>query len=127
MRRMILLTAAVLALSMAVCSFSTLGIAHVVKKAQDLRGEAIAAMDAGLVQEAEAALAAMATCLEEQQGWLEILMEHDELHEIKNQILEAQLGLEFGVVDDFYQCMAKVGEGLKHIESVEKLTLSNLY
>lgn len=127
MRRTILLTAIVFVLSMLACTFSTIAITRVVDHAQELRSAAVIAMDSGAIQETEEALAALATYLEEHQGWLEILLDHEELHDIKNEIIEAQLGLEFGIIDDFYQCIAKVGEGLKHIESIESISLSNLY
>ena len=127
MRRMILTTALVFLLSMGICTFSTIGIERVVERCQELRNEAVMAMDSGAIQETEEGLAALATYLEEHQGWLEILLEHDELHEIKNQLLEARLGLEYGVEDDFYQAIAKVNEGLEHVRSIEKLSLSNLY
>ena len=127
MRRMILTTAVVFLLAMGICTFSTLGIEHVVDRCQELRNQAVMAMDSGAVQETEEGLSALATYLEEHQGWLEILLEHEELHEIKNQILEAKLGLEYGVEDDFYQAIAKVSEALEHVRSIERMSLSNLY
>lgn len=127
MRRMILTTAIVFLLSMGICTFSTMGIERVVERCQELRNEAVMAMDSGAIQETEEGLSALATYLEEHQGWLEILLEHEELHEIKNQILEAKLGLEYGVEDDFYQAIAKVNEALEHVRSIERMSLSNLY
>jgi len=127
MRRMILTTAVVFLLAMGICTFSTLGIERVVDRCQELRNQAVMAMDSGAVQETEEGLSALATYLEEHQGWLEILLEHEELHEIKNQILEAKLGLEYGVEDDFYQAIAKVSEALEHVRSIEQMSLSNLY
>lgn len=127
MRRMLLITSAVFILSMAVCTFSTIGIERVVERCQELRNAAVMAMDSGAVQETEEGLSALATYLEEHQGWLEILLEHEELHEIKNQILEAKLGLEYGIEDDFYQAIAKVEEALEHVRSIESVSLSNLY
>jgi len=127
MRRMILTTAVVFLLAMGICTFSTLGIERVVDRCQELRNQAVMAMDSGAVQETEEGLSALATYLEEHQGWLEILLEHEELHEIKNQILEAKLGLEYGVEDDFYQAIAKVSEALEHVRSIERMSLSNLY
>ena len=127
MRRMILTTAVVFLLSMGICTFSTIGIERVVDRCQELRNAAVMAMDSGAVQETEEGLAALATYLEEHQGWLEILLEHEELHDIKNQILEAKLGLEYGVADDFYQAIAKVSEALEHVRGIERMTLSNLY
>lgn len=127
MRRMILTTAVVFLLSMGICTFSTIGIERVVDRCQELRNAAVMAMDSGAVQETEESLAALATYLEEHQGWLEILLEHEELHDIKNQILEAKLGLEYGVADDFYQAIAKVSEALEHVRGIERMTLSNLY
>ena len=127
MRRMILTTAVVFLLSMGICTFSTIGIERVVDRCQELRNAAVMAMDSGAVQETEEGLAALATYLEEHQDWLEILLEHEELHDIKNQILEAKLGLEYGVADDFYQAIAKVSEALEHVRGIERMTLSNLY
>ena len=127
MRRTICITLAVFAAAMAVCAFAHVRINRLVNHARHLRTEAIIAMDEGDVQRAEERMVELAAYFERSQGWLEVLCEHDDLHEIKGSIIDAQASIEFGIADDFYQAIYRFGEGLEHIADVESVRLSNLY
>ena len=127
MRRMIATTLTVLALALAVCTLSHRGILRAVQHARHLRTEAIEAMDEGDVQLAEERMAELAGYMKRSGKWLELLCDHDDLHEMKGDIIDAQASLEFGIEDDFYQAIYRFGEGLDHIESIEKIRLTNLY
>ena len=51
----------------------------------------------------------------------------EKLNQIKEQIIDAQASIEFGIEDDFYQAIYRFGERLEHIADIENLRLSNLY
>lgn len=127
MRRMILMTAAVFLLSMGVCVLSAAGISRVAGHADHLCMQAVTAMDAGDVESAEAALTTLATYIYNYRGWLEMLCEHENVHDIRHELANARLGLEFGNADDFYQSVFLFKEGLEYIADIEKLSISNLY
>ena len=127
MRRTILITLTTLLISMILCTLSRISVHRVVNHARHLRTEAIEAMDAQEVQRAETVLVELAVFMEDKQPLLEVLCEHDDLHEIKAAIIDAQASIEFGITDDFYQAIYRFGEGLEHIADVESLRLTNFY
>ncbi|MGN1007241.1 MAG: DUF4363 family protein [Aristaeellaceae bacterium] len=127
MRRTILITLTTLLISLALCTMSHIHVTRVVKHARHLRTEAIEAIDVDDAQRAETVLVELAGFLDEEQGWLEVLCEHDDLHEIKAAIIDAQASIEFGITDDFYQAIYRFGESLEHIADVESVRLTNFY
>lgn len=127
MKRMAIVTAVVLLFSLAVCIFSHTVIKITVEDARHMRTEAIGHMERGEIQAAEETLANLAQHLKDRQGLLEILCEHDDLHEIKEQLIDAQASIEFGSGEDFYQSIYRFGERVEHIADIEKLRLSNFY
>lgn len=127
MRRMTAIVACVLAASLALCGVSKYQIDRFCERARHLRTQAIEFMDAGEIQQTEVTLTALAAHLERNQGWLEMLCDHDDLHNIKAEVIDAQASVEFGIEDDFYQAVYRFGEGVEHIADVESIRLSNLY
>ena len=127
MRRTILITLSTLLISMILCTLSRISVHRVVNHARHLRTEAIEAMDEQQIQRAETVLVELAGFMEDKQPLLEVLCEHDDLHEIKAAIIDAQASIEFGITDDFYQAIYRFGERLEHIADTESVRLSNLY
>lgn len=127
MRRTIWITAVVLACSIALCAVSERSITRVVEHARHMRTEAIDAMDAGDVQRAEETLTQLAAYISDKAVWLEVLCEHEDLHDLKEQLIDAQASIEFGIEDDFYQAIYRFGERLEHIAEAEGVSISNLY
>ena len=127
MRRMIGIVVGVFVCAMALCGLSEYSIDRFCDHALHLRTRAIEYMDAGDVQQAEATLAELAAHLNGNAAWLEVLCEHDDLHEIKAEIIDAQASIEFGIEDDFYQAIYRFGEGIEHISDIERMRFSNLY
>ena len=127
MKRTLLITLAALLFAAAVCTASNRIINRVVDHARHLRTEAIEAMDAGDVQRAEQTLVELAGYIGENQFWLEVFCAHEDLHDMKVQIIDAQASIEFGSREDFYQAIYRFGEALEHIADVENIRLSNLY
>lgn len=127
MRRMILLTLAVLVLALAACTLVQVNVNRVVHHARHLRTEAIEAMDEGQIQLAEERMVELAGYISRNQDWLAMVCEHTDLHEIKADIIDAQAAIEFGIEDDFYQAVYRFGEGLEHIAEIQEISLTNLY
>ena len=84
-------------------------------------------MDDGDVQLAEQTLVELAGFIAENQFWLEVFCEHEDLHDMKVQIIDAQASIDFGSREDFYQAIYRFGEALEHIADIEQIRLSNLY
>ena len=127
MRRTVIITIAVLACAMALCILNHREINRVVNHARHLRTEALEAMDDGEVQQAEERMVELASFIEDEQFWLQMVCEHSDLHELKVNIIDAQAAIEFGIEDDFYQAVYRFGEGLEHIAEIEKISWGNLY
>ena len=127
MRRTLWTTTIVLVAAVAVCSLSHFHINRMVNHARHLRTEAILAMDEGEIQQVEEILVELAGYINRNRGWLEVVCEHSDLHEIKANIIDAQASIEFGIEDDFYQAIYRFGECLEHIADVESVRLTNLY
>ena len=127
MKRTILITLAALLFAAAVCTASNLLINRTVDHARHLRTEAIEAMDEGDAQRAEETLVELAEYIADSQFWLEVFCAHEDLHDIKVQLIDAQASIEFGSREDFYQAIYRFGEALEHIADVENIRLSNLY
>ena len=127
MKRTICITLAALLFAAAVCTASNRIVTRVVDHARHLRTEAIEAMDNREVQRAEQTLVELAEYIADNQFWLEVFCEHEDLHDMKVQIIDAQASIEFGSREDFYQAIYRFGEALEHIADVEQIRLSNLY
>lgn len=126
MRKMMLVTAVVLALALAACTLSAVHVRRAAHHMRHLRSEAILAMDAGEIQRVEETLVELANFLDENQTWMEMVCDHGDLHSLKGDLIDAQVSVEFGIEDDFYQAVSRFGEGLDHIASIEEFRLSNL-
>jgi len=126
MRRMLLITLALLAVSLSVCTLSMVHVNRATEHCRRLRSQAILAMDAGDVQRAEETLVQLADYLDTNSLWMQIVCDHGDLHAIKGEIIDAQVSIEFGIEDDFYQAISRFGEGLEHIAELEKFSLSNI-
>lgn len=127
MRKTIWITLLTFAAAVTVCMLTKININRLVTHARHLRTEAIEAMDEGQVQLAEERMVELAGYIARNQGWLEVVCDHADLHEMKGNIIDAQASIEFGIEDDFYQAIYRFGEGLEHIDDIEKIRLSNLY
>ena len=127
MKRTIIITLSALLFAVIVCTASNRIINRIVDHARHLRTEAIEAMDEKDVQRAEVTLVELADYISDNQFWLEVFCDHEDLHDMKVQIIDAQASIEFGIEDDFYQAIYRFGEGLEHIADVENIRLSNLY
>ena len=126
MKRTICVTLLALLFAAVICAASNISINRIVNHARHLRTEAVEAMEDHDVQRAEQTLVELAEYIAGNQFWLEVFCDHEDLHDIKVQIIDAQASIEFGIEDDFYQAIYRFGEGLEHIADVENIRLSNL-
>jgi len=127
MRKSLWITIVVFVAAMTVCVLSRTNINRLVNHARHLRTEAVEAMDAGDIQNVEERLVELAGYINKNRGWLEVLCEHSDLHELKINLIDAQASVEFGIRDDFYQAIYRFGEALEHIADIEHIRFSNLY
>lgn len=127
MRRMGIIAACALAFCLAVCLAARIAIGDIVENALRMRTQAVTHMEAGEIQPAEETMVQLAQFLKDRQFLLEILCEHEDLHEIREQLIDAQAGIEFGSREDFYQAIYRFGERMEHISDVESLRFSNFY
>lgn len=127
MRRTFWITLLTFLCAMGVCLLVKTNIGRLVVHARHLRTQAIEAMDEGQVQLAEERMVELAETISKNRGWLEMVCDHGDLHELKANIIDAQASIEFGIEDDFYQAIYRFGECLDHIDSIEQIRLSNLY
>ena len=126
MRRQIWITGIVFVCGLAICLYALHAVTGFTDHARSLRSEAILAMDAGDVQQAEVRLVQLATHLKEHQTMLEIFCDHEDLHSLKGELIDAQASIEFGIEDDFYQAISRFGELLEHLAENQKLSWQNL-
>ena len=127
MKRLTITVAAVLAACLAVCAASMLAVNAVLDEAHEMATEIFVTMEEGDVTGAREGLIALATLWDERSGLLELLCEHDDLHEVKERIIEAEICVAYTDMEDFYGSVALIGEGIEHIREKEALTLANLY
>lgn len=127
MKRLTILTLAVLMVSLAVCIASMWVIDGILDEAHGISTSVFVSMENGDVVAAREGLVALATLWDERASLLEVLCSHDDLHEVKERIIEAQITLDYTDMEDFYSAVALVGEALEHVRDQEILSLTNLY
>ena len=127
MRRMLIVTLAVLLAAVAACALSMRALNGAVDEAERLRSAAVLAMEERRMSRAKELMVSLAEFWHERAPVLEMLAGHDALHEVQVGIAEAQICLECEDRDDFLRCMAVTGEALSHLRDEQALRLSNLY
>ena len=70
---------------------------------------------------------ALASLWDEKAALMEVLCFHDDLHEVKERIIQAEICIEYTDMEDFYGSVALIGEAIEHIRDQEALNLTNLY
>lgn len=89
--------------------------------------EVFAQMEKGNITAAREGLVALANLWDEKATMLELLCAHDDLHEVKERIIEAEICISYTDMEDFYANVSLIGEALEHIRDGEALRLTNLY
>lgn len=127
MRRTLIVTLTVLAIALASCTASLLILDGAVRHADRLRSAAVLASQERRTGRARELMVELAEFWREKSRLLEILADHDALHEVQAAIAEAQICLECDDHDDFLRTMSTVAEDLNHIRDEQSPRLSNLY
>ena len=117
----------VLMASLGVMTAGLLYLNRAVTRATALGSEAVLAVQMSRGDSAAETMVALAEFWRTRTPVLEMLADHDALHEVQTGIAEAQICLECDDHDDFLRCMVIVDGALSHIRDEEALRLSNLY
>ncbi len=110
-----------------ICTFSLVTVKNTVQEVELLRTEAIASVNG---EQPEAALKKIITLEEfwkKRSRVLEMLIAHDDVHEIATFISDARVCLEVEDIDDFLRTAEQLKAAVEHITSVQNVSLGNLY
>ena len=127
MKRTLILTLAVLAAALAVCVAALIVLSGTVDEAERLQSLSVLAAEEGDFSGAKTHVLALAEFWAGRANVMEMLAEHDALHDVDAAIAEAQICLECEDHDDFLRTMSAVRAGLSHLRDEEALRLANLY
>ncbi|MBQ9952301.1 MAG: DUF4363 family protein [Clostridia bacterium] len=127
MRRLVISTAAVFCACVALCVWSVVKLNGILDEAHEMTVEVFAQMEKGNVTAAREGLVHLANLWDDEMTLLELLCAHDDLHEVKERIIQAEICISYTDMEDFYASVALIGEALEHIRDGEALRLTNLY
>lgn len=127
MKRLTIATVAVFVACIAVCSWALITLNGILDEAHEYTVEVFTQMERGNVTAAREGLVALATLWDENMTLLEVLCAHDDLHEVKERIIQAEICVSYTDMEDFYSSIALIGEAIEHIREGEALRLTNLY
>lgn len=127
MKRLAILTAAVLLVSLAICAGERLVVDPILKRAHALSTEVFVRMERGDVIAVREGLVELATIWDEHAGVLEVFCDHDDLHDVKQNIIQAEICMEYTDMEDFYASVALIGEGIEHIQDEEAASWTNFF
>lgn len=126
-KRLAIMVAAVLAVSLAVCTAGLVVLEGILEEAHGMATEIGVYMERGDGEAAKEGLVRLANRWEESMGVLEVLCDHDDLHAVQEKIIQAEICAEHTDMEDFYASVMLIGANLEHIRDEEALRLSNLY
>lgn len=127
MRRLTIITAGVLAACLTLCMSSMITLNKILDEAHGYTVEVFVQMENGNITAAREGLVALANLWDEKMTLMEILCAHDDLHEVKERIIQAEICVSYTDMEDFYSSVALIGEAIEHIRDGEALRLTNLY
>lgn len=127
MKRLAIMVAVVLAVSMAVCTLGLAALSGILNEAQDMVTRISVSMERGDEAAAREGLAVLAEKWDEYAGLMEIICDHEALHSVKERIIQVQICMEYTDMEDFFAALALLGENIDHIWDEEALRLSNLF
>ena len=127
MKRLAITTAAVLTACMILCTWSLTALNGVLDEAHGYTVEVFVQMERGNITAAREGLVALANLWDEKETMLELLCAHDDLHEVKERIIEAEICISYTDMEDFYANVSLIGEAIEHTRDGEALRLTNIY
>lgn len=126
MKRLAIMVALVLASAAAICVGALWYLNGVLEEAHGLSTEIFVSMEEGNITAVREKLVELAAVWEENSGLMETFCDHDDLHEVKQRIIEAEICMQYTDMEDFYSSIALIGEGIEHIRDEEALSWTNL-
>lgn len=105
------------------------GVAYVDEATDELSDLAIELMryaEAEDYERAEETITIMANQWARRRPLLEMLTDHDDLHDVTERLVESRIHLKFRHANDFYHSMALLDESLRHMRDGEQLSIANL-
>ena len=126
MKRLIAVMISVLTVSVLVCLGSLLSLDALLERAHDMATDVRVYWERGEEDAAREGLVALATYWDRWRRLFEVMTDHDDLRDVKERIIQAQISLEQGEAESFLQEIALTGEGVDHIREEESLHWANL-
>ena len=126
MKRLIAVTISVLTVSVLVCLGSLLSLDALLERAHDMATDVRVYWERGEEDAARERLVALATYWDRWRRLFEVMTDHDDLRDVKERIIQAQISLDQGEAESFLQEIALTGEGVDHIREEESLHWANL-
>ena len=127
MRATFISMCAVLIASLALCGVSMYAHFTAIDEMNGLCEGALECVKADDVEGARRQVKALRKSFDDTSAMLELLSDHDELHEVLNCIVDARVALEWEDVDDAYQALARMKGVLEHLRDHESMSFANLY
>ena len=127
MKRLTIITLGVLIACLILCTWSVITLNRILDDAHDYTVEVFAQMEKGNITAAREGLVALANLWDEKMTLMEILCAHDDLHEVGERIIQAEICISYTDMEDFYASVSLIGEAIEHIRDGEALRLTNLY
>lgn len=127
MRATFISMCAVLIASLALCGVSMYAHFTAIDEMNGLCQGALECVKVDDVEGARRQVKALRESFGDTSAMLELLSDHDELHEVLNCIVDARVALECEDVDDAYQALARMQGVLEHLRDHESMSFANLY
>jgi len=126
MKRLAWTVIAVFAACMGLCAAAQWGLNAILDEAHEMTTEVFVAMEEDGPETAKELLVELASLWDERAGMMELLCDHDDIHEVKERIIQARICVDYTDLEEFYSAVALVGEGIEHIRDKEGLKSANL-
>lgn len=126
MRRLFISTLAVLVVCLALCFASHRALRRTLDEAHGMTIGIFTDMEEERIDSARETLTALAVFWKEESVWMELICDHDDLHDVKELIIQARICIDYTDMEEFYSAVALIGEGIEHIREAEMLSLKNL-
>ena len=113
--------------TLVICTFSLIIVKSTAQEVDLLRTEAIVSIKNGQTEAALEKIITLEKFWEERSRVLEMLIAHDDVHEIATSISDARVCLEVEDIDDFLRTAEQLKASVGHINSVQNISFGNLY
>lgn len=127
MRTQMTMAIVVTIVSVALCFASVAYIDEATDELSDLAMQLMDYAEAEDYAHASETLVIMANQWARHRPILEMISDHEDLHNVTEQLVESQVHLKYEHANDFYQSMALLDESLRHIRDSERFSIANIF